>query len=145
MRPPAASPAKPPKSSDELRRFVRFLGVGALNTAFGYLLFAGFVFLGLASGLALGLATAIGVVFNYLTTGRLVFANRDHRRLSRYLGVYAIQFLLNWSALRVLEQSMSPLLAQLILVGPMAVLSYLMMAKAVFNADHSRERQGAEL
>ena len=124
----------------ELRRFVRFLCVGLLNTGFGYLLFAAFVLLGLGSGLALAGATVIGVAFNFLTTGRLVFDSRDHRRLPRYLGVYMVQFLINWAGLRGLEQAMSPLLAQLILVGPMAVLTYLLMARLVFGA---RQKEGA--
>jgi putative flippase GtrA len=116
--------------------------VGALNTAFGYLLFAAFLFSGMASGPALALATVIGIAFNFLTTGRLVFANRDYRRLPRYLGVYAIQFLLNWSALRALEQGMSPLFAQLILVGPIAVLTYLLMTKIVFDVPLPRQGPG---
>jgi putative flippase GtrA len=142
---PAAPEAGQPKSPVALRQFVRFLGVGALNTAFGYLLFAAFVFLGLASGLALALATVMGVAFNFLTTGRLVFANSDHRRLPRYLAVYGVQFLLNWSLLHALEQSMSPLLAQLILAGPMAVLTYLLMAKLVFGVQRPGKRQGSRL
>lgn len=131
---PAASPAG-------LRRFARFLGVGALNTAFGYLLFAAFVLLGLASGAALALATVIGVAFNFLTTGRLVFDSRDHRLLPRYLGVYAAQFCLNWAALGMLEQAMSPLLAQLILTGPMAVLTYALMARLVFAGQRQGDRR----
>lgn len=140
MTSPAAPQAKEGGSSAALRRFVRFVGVGALNTAFGYLLFAALIFIGLGSGLALAAATVIGVALNFLTTGRLVFGNRDYRRLPRYLGVYAMQFLVNWSALRLLEQSMSPLLAQLILVGPMAMLTYLLMAKLVFCVQRPPKR-----
>ncbi|MGE3690014.1 MAG: GtrA family protein [Novosphingobium sp.] len=120
-------------SPAELRRFARFLGVGALNTLFGYALFAMFVLLGLASGLALALATVIGVAFNFLTTGKLVFGNSGHAALPRYLGVYAGQFLINWAALHLLEQTMPTLAAQLILVGPMAVLTYLALARFVFG------------
>jgi putative flippase GtrA len=136
MNRPDAPAAAPAAFSPEVRRFVRFLAVGGLNTAFGYSLFAAFVLLGLGSGPALAAATVLGIAFNFRTTGRIVFASRDDRRLPRFLAVYAAQFLLNWSLLRGLEAAgMSPLLAQLILVGPIAVATYLMMAKFVFPAS----------
>lgn len=143
MSSPAASCAERIATRAELRRFVRFLAVGALNTAIGYLIFAGLVLLGLESGLSLAGATVLGVAFNFRTTGSFVFANCDNRRLPRYLGVYSAQFLLNWSALRALEDAgMSPLLAQVILVGPMAVLTYLLMAKFAFRPQRPHGRQG---
>ena len=59
----------------ETRRFARFLIVGTINTLFGYGVFAALITAGLESALALALATIAGVIFNYFTTGKLVFAN----------------------------------------------------------------------
>ena len=55
------------------RKFVRFLLVGVLNTLFGYFSFATLIIIGLDYKLAALLATIIGVLFNFQTTGRLVF------------------------------------------------------------------------
>ena len=54
-------------------KFVRFLLVGVLNTLFGYFSFATLIIIGLDYKLAALLATIIGVLFNFQTTGRLVF------------------------------------------------------------------------
>ena len=53
--------------------FVKFVLVGILNTAFGYLVFALLLFLGLHYTLAVILSTIAGVLFNFKTTGTLVF------------------------------------------------------------------------
>jgi putative flippase GtrA len=51
--------------------FVRFLAVGVLNTAFGYALFALLVWAGVWYPAAA--STIGGMIFNFNTTGRLVF------------------------------------------------------------------------
>jgi putative flippase GtrA len=53
-------------------RFVRFLLVGVLNTIFGYFLYGTLILIGLDYKLAVLLATILGVLFNFQTTGRLV-------------------------------------------------------------------------
>ena len=63
-------------------RFVRFLLIGVVNTIFGYSIFAAMF---LATGqpeLSIIVATAIGVLFNFMSTGRVVFGNdADRQRL----------------------------------------------------------------
>ena len=54
-------------------RFVRFLLVDVINTLFGYFSFATLIIIGLDYKLAALLATIQGVLFNFQTTGRLVF------------------------------------------------------------------------
>jgi len=118
----------------ELRRFVRFLAVGALNTAWGYMIFAGAIWLGLSAELALLVATIVGVAFNFLTTGRIVFASRDGRRLPRFLLVYVAGFGLNAIALRALIDSGVPsLFAQPIVLPVVIVLTFLGMRGFVFQ------------
>lgn len=117
------------------RRFARFLCVGALNTAFGYGVFAALILIGASSGPALAASTTAGVLFNYLTTGRLVFGRRGLGRLPAFVGVYALIWLVNVAALRSLEGwDMSPLAAQALLTPPMVVFSYLLNKLIVFNS-----------
>jgi len=64
-----------------LPQFVGFLAVGVFNTAFSYAVFAALVWAGMAASIGLLLSTVTGIVFNFFTTGRLVFGNRDIRRM----------------------------------------------------------------
>jgi putative flippase GtrA len=124
-----------PGTAGELSRFVRFLLVGGLNTVVGYSLFAGFILLGANSLAALTGATVLGILFNFASTGRLVFGGGNARLLPPFLAVYGAQFLLNWAALNMLERAgLSPLLAQLLLLPPLAVATFLMMRRFVFRA-----------
>jgi putative flippase GtrA len=62
---------------------------------FGYTIFAALVFGGMQHALALLLATCIGVLFNYFSTGRIVFGNRGAGRLTRFILCYALVYLCN--------------------------------------------------
>ncbi|HET9651933.1 MAG TPA: GtrA family protein, partial [Usitatibacter sp.] len=55
-------------------QFVRFLIVGGVNTLFGYAVFAGLVLAGMPPMPALVLTYVVGVLFNFFTTRRFVFA-----------------------------------------------------------------------
>ena len=75
--------------------FIRFLIVGGLNTAFGYFVFAIFIWCGLHYSVATFLSTVIGIVFNFFTTGRLVFKNSNNRLIFKFFAVYGITWLIN--------------------------------------------------
>ena len=63
------------------RRFLKFILVGLLNTAFGYAVYAVLLFAGLDPQPALATSFGIGVIWNYFTTARLVF---DQGGFSRF-------------------------------------------------------------
>lgn len=125
------------------RRFPRFILVGALNTVFGY----GVFYLTLAATghpqLSLAIATALGALFNFRSTGCLVFGRSETRLIMRFLAVYAGLFILNAAALDGMSRTgLAPALAQAALLGPMAALSYLLNASLVFaGIDAARERK----
>ncbi len=119
-----------------MRKFIHFLLVGGLNTAIGYGLYAGFVLLGLRPELALALATGIGIVVNFATTGRLVFGNRDRSRFFRFVAVYAVIYAGNVSVLRLLiDSGVAAIPAQLICLPAVAVLTFLAMQAWVFQEN----------
>ncbi len=116
------------------RQFVRFLFVGALNTGVGYGFFVLFVLMKLGPNISLTLATGLGVLFNYMTTGRLVFAARGLGRLPFFVAVYGLTFLLNlWSLHFLLSSGFSPILAQAILLPLMVVLNFALNKIFVFR------------
>jgi putative flippase GtrA len=116
------------------RQFVKFLFVGVLNTAFGYGVFSVLVLLKLDAGISLFVSTAMGILFNYLTTGRLVFAARGLRRLPYFIAVYGLTFLFNlWSLRFLLSRGLSPFLAQAILLPLMVAMSFTLNKIFVFR------------
>lgn len=113
--------------------FVRFLGVGLLNTAVGYVLFAAFLLAGASTLVAVAAATALGALFNFRSIGGLVFASKDVTLLPRFLAVYVGQCAANSLMLNALESAgVGPLLAQLLLLPLLAVGTYLAMRHWVF-------------
>lgn len=117
------------------RRFGRFLIAGAVNTAFGYGLFALLVLAGLDRLAALVLAYGAGILWNYLGHARFVFGTGGVRRLPAYVGAYLAVLALNALALEGLARLGLPdLLAQALLVLPAACLSFVLVARALTGA-----------
>lgn len=114
-------------------RFLKFLAVGVLNTLFGYSLYALLIFIGLEVSLAILLGTIVGVLFNFKTTGTLVFGSRDNRKLFRFVGVYTLLYFVNVAGVKTLMAAgLNSYLAGAVLLAPMAILSFLLNRKLVF-------------
>ncbi|MFA6704590.1 MAG: GtrA family protein [Bacteroidales bacterium] len=86
-------------------KFLRFLFVGAINTAFGYFLFLFLIWIGLHYSVSLLLSQIIGVLFNYKTTGYLVFQNKSNKLLIKFFAVYGFVYLINVIELYFLKRS----------------------------------------
>ncbi|WP_165801458.1 GtrA family protein [Kaistia algarum] len=120
-------------------RPARFIGVGILNTIFGYLVYLFWIAVGLRPELALAVSTSIGACFNYVTTGRLVFRHSSPNRIVHFFASYAALYVVNALALRELVAAgVRPALAQGLLVLPFAIISYLVFKFIVF-----RQREGS--
>jgi putative flippase GtrA len=118
----------------ELRRFIRFLLVGALNTLVGYGIFAALILLGLATAAAIVVGTILSVLFNFLSTGRVVFGDGSGRRLPRFLAVYVVQMGLNVAAVTALERAgVDPLIGGFVVLPVLVVFTYLAMRRFVFS------------
>ncbi|WP_420587378.1 GtrA family protein [Ruegeria sp.] len=121
-----------PLLSDPKWAFLRFLVVGVVNTGFGYLLFALLLAAGLSAQPALALAFAGGVLWNYVTHARLVFGTGGVARLPvyvlAYLGLYGINAL---GLQALLSAGLPPIVAQGVLVLPIAVLAYIVIGRVL--------------
>lgn len=110
-------------------RLLRFVAVGVVNTGFGYVVYAVLIVLGMTAQPALALAFVIGILWNYMTHARLVFGTRGILRLLPYAAAYGLIYAVNAFALdRALDAGLSPLLAQALLVLPMALLSFILIS-----------------
>lgn len=116
--------------------FLRFLVVGGINTVFGYSVFAILTLLKVHYAIALFLGNVLGILFNFNTTGRIVFHNRDNRRIFGFFGVYGITYLVNLACLRVFDLNhVNMLIAGAIMVLPMAAFSFILNRAFVFKTS----------
>lgn len=122
-------------------KFVKFLFVGGINTAFGYCVFSLFLFMGLHYSAAAFFATILGVLFNFKTTGWIVFKSRDNSLLFKFFGVYVVTYLVNVLGLSIFNQFKANLyIAGLIMIFPCAIISFLLMKNFVFNKGEPCEK-----
>lgn len=117
-------------------RFVRFLLVGTLNAGFGYGWFWLLIYVGMNHRLALLFSTVIGILFNFQTTGRIVFQSNNHLHILRFILVYFVVYGVNVIGLDVLMRlGLSAYWAAAAFVLPCALLAFLLQKKYVFRHD----------
>ncbi|MCT7554551.1 GtrA family protein [Aliarcobacter butzleri] len=116
-------------------KFIKFILVGILNTAFGYSLFALFIFLNMHYSLAVFLSTALGILFNFKTIGKLVFDSHDNSLIFRFIFVYVLLYLINISCLWFFKISgwENMYINGFILLIPLALISFVLNKKFVFK------------
>lgn len=120
--------------SPEIVRLIRFIAVGILNSAFGYGLYAILIRVGIIPEIALLVATMLGVIFNFATTARLVFRSSDNRLFFRFVAVYAVIYVCNAIALRILVNSgINPFTAQAMLMPLSVIGTFAIMRAFVFQ------------
>ncbi|HIS74301.1 TPA: GtrA family protein [Candidatus Galligastranaerophilus intestinavium] len=113
---------------------MKFLFVGALNTAFGYSVYALFVTLHASHNIALTIQYILGVLWNFKTTGVIVFKNHDNSRIIRFFMSYVITYSINLVCLNFLVHfGLGKYISQAVMVLPMAVLSFLIFKTFVFK------------
>jgi putative flippase GtrA len=125
-----------PKGPKTARQFARFLVAGAVNTLFGYSVFAGLVLAGMAPMPALVLTYVVGIAFNYFTTGRYVFGHAGSGALLRFIAAYGVIYLFNVAIYRgVAGLGAAPLLAQALCLPVVAVFSFVLFKFRVFRDE----------
>jgi len=133
----------------EWATLLRYMGVGGLNTAFGYFSYAAFVLAGAPLGLAVAGSTTVAFFFNFASYGHLVFGDTSCRLLPRFLAFYACLGGLNFLLLRALVWGgVGPLWAQALLLPALAGVGFVGMRRLVFHRgapdlfEHRKARDG---
>jgi putative flippase GtrA len=111
----------------------RYGQAAAVNTAFGYGLFALLVWAGVERFAAQALATIAGVAFNYLVYSRHVFRDRQGSKASFVLA-YGLHYLMNVALLALF----GAVIASVYVAGLLATLgaslaNYLLLRSIVFR------------
>ena len=113
--------------------FLKFLFVGVLNTLFSYTIYAILITFGLVPNLALFFQYILGVLWNFKTTGIIVFKNHSNRLIFKFVASYIFTFIINSVMLKILLNYLNEYLAQAILIPPVAILSFVIFKFWVFK------------
>jgi len=114
--------------SNEFQKLVRFFVVGVFNTLFGYGVYAGLILLGMHYVWAALFGTILGVLFNFFTTGSLVFKILHIFRLPRFFAVYTLSYGMNVALLSLLiSMGIGEMIAGLLILVPMALVNYVVL------------------
>lgn len=114
--------------------FLRFLLVGGLNTLFGFSVYALLALTEVSTWIILLISNFIGMIFNFFTTGGLVFFDVSILRMPRFITCYISIYLIYLSLINWLEPIFeSRITAMALIVLPVTVLSYLILKFFVFR------------
>lgn len=114
--------------------FYRFILIGILNTIFGYGVYAALILTSVEYHVALTVSTILGVLFNFKTTGTIVFRNNKKRLIFRFVVMYGIIYVLNQIVLTLLVRAnINELVSQAIVLPVMVVLAFSMNRRFVFK------------
>ncbi len=117
-----------------IHKFVKYILVGVVNTIFGYSLFALFIYLGMHYSLAVLFSTLMGIIFNFKTTGSLVFNSNNNALIYKFFVVYAITYGLNVMGLNLLIKfDFNTYLAGMLMLVPTTIISFLLNSEVVFR------------
>lgn len=115
------------------RQFLSYLLVGGLNTLFGYLAFVLFIYLNCHYAVASFLAIVCGILFNFKTYGRIVFKSHDNSLIFRFVGFYAILYVISTVGLFLFKMiGVNLYYANAILIIPLSALSFFQNRRFVF-------------
>jgi putative flippase GtrA len=113
---------------------LRFLVGGFGNTVFGYALYIAGLALNVPYQLDLVCAAVINVIFNFFTTGYIVFGNRSSAKIIGFVAVYSVTLLINLVGLTWLVTSgISKAFGQAVLLPLIVGLSFLANKFLVFR------------
>jgi len=118
------------------KRFIRFGAVGALNTLWGYLIFAGLIFAGIGYVIASLLTIVVSILVSFFTQGRFVFGHLSGGAFRRFVLVWLIIYLAYLGVLTIGHAlGLNSYIGGLLAIPVIGVLSYVLQRRFVFNHD----------
>lgn len=114
-------------------RFIRFIFVGMLNTAFGVGMYCLFLWMGVPYQLATLMSTVLGVLFNFKTIGVLVFENKDNSLIFRFALCYVVAYFINIGIIWLFKHYLNDYWSGILATPFVAVFSFLLQKTFVYN------------
>lgn len=120
-------------ASGRIGQLIRFYQAAAINTAFGFGVYALMIRLGVNLYAAQAIAQVLGVTFNYFTYSRHAFRDREASKPSFVLA-YVANYLVNLALLAVFAQVIRSLyLAGLAATIAASLVNFLVLRSLVFR------------
>lgn len=122
-------------------KFLRFIFVGGLNTAFGYGIYCLFIWLGSSYIWATLISHTLGVIFNFFTTGRIVFSNSDNKLIFKFLVNYILVYFINICANKgaQLVFGVNEYISGVCALVVSSLVSFFILNRFVFQKEHHNE------
>jgi putative flippase GtrA len=115
-------------------QFFRFLVVGAGNTLFSYGVYTVCVLIGIPYQAAVVVSAVISIIFNFFTTGTIVFSNAAIGKIFGFLAAYGVALAANLVLLTMLvDAGVSKLIGQAMVLPAIVVMSFLLNKFLVFR------------
>ena len=120
-------------SFESIPRVLRYYLVGALNTFFGYSVYALLLLIGLQMYVAQITGHIIGVIFNYFTYSRHVFQAAPTSKL-RFVLSYLLNYLVGLTSLALAATIIaSPYFAGLLAMLVTSIINFMVLRRHVFT------------
>ena len=115
-------------------QFVRFVLVGGINTAFGVGVYCLAIFIGLPYFIATLVSNVLGVLFNFFTTGNLVFRNNNPKLIFRFVLCYILIYFINTAVVKLfITIGFNSYWAGILATPIVALCSYFMLKYFVYR------------
>lgn len=124
------------------KQFIIFLFIGGINTVFGYSIFAFFIFLKISYYLAFLFAAFLGLIFNFMTTGRIVFKNKNFSLFYKFILISIVLYLVHIILIRIINIHINNFyISGLMTMSFTALLSFYLNKKvfAIKNIENNTE------
>jgi putative flippase GtrA len=113
---------------------LRFLLVGVLNTAFSYAVYALLITIGLPIAWASLGALLIGVVWSFMTQGKIVFKKLSKASFFKFVLNWTVIYFLNVELIyKLIQFNMNAYSAAAVATIPVTIISYFSMKYIVFK------------
>jgi putative flippase GtrA len=120
-------------------QFLRFILVGGLNTAFGVGVYCLAIYVGIPYYIATLLSNVLGVCFNFITTGNLVFRNNNPRLIFRFVMAYVLIYFINTAVVKVfILLGMNDYWAGILATPVVALCSYSLLKHFVYRKNQTQ-------
>lgn len=122
-------------------KFVRFIFVGVLNSGFGFGVYSLLILIGLSYIWATLISHIMGVLFNFITTGTIVFNNTDKKLIFRFILNYVLVYFINIGinkATQLLCHS-NEYISGFVALVITSLISFFILKRFVFNQKDKHE------
>lgn len=119
------------------KQFVVFLFVGGINTIFGYSVFAFFIFLKITYYFAFLFAALLGLMFNFMTTGRIVFKNKDFSLFYKFILISIVLYFLHIILIKIINVYIDNFYISGLMTMSLTALLAFYMNKKIFTVERT--------